>query len=123
MSILTIRAPFLHKKLCKKAKYIKLIMQFHAKSANAKLSSFSSFTEPDSSLFHRRYSIDAPSILHRWSIVSMEKRWSIDGQAMEEQRNILGRYTKNIQRKILSFIFVQKITYSFFLPIFYYDIN
>ena len=56
-----------------------------------------------------RYSTeDTPSILHRWSIVSMEKRWSIDGRAMEEHKNILGIYPKNTQRKILSFIFIHK---------------
>ena len=36
-----------------------------------------------SPLFLRRYSIDAPSILHRLSIVSMEERWSTDGLSME----------------------------------------
>ena len=83
-------------------------MQFHAKSANVNLSSFPTFNEPNPSLFHRRYSIDTPSILHRWSIVSMEKRWSIDGRAMEEHKNILGIYPKNTQRIILSFIFIHK---------------
>ncbi len=34
-------------------------------------------------LFLLGYSIDTPSILHRWSIVSMEKRWRIDGPLME----------------------------------------
>ena len=63
-------------------------MQFHAKSANVNLSSFPTFNEPNPSLFHRRY--------------------SIDGRAMEEHKNILGIYPKNTQRKILSFIFIHK---------------
>ena len=83
-------------------------MQFHAKSANAKLSSFSSFTEANSSLFHRRYSIVTPYQLHSKSIVSMEYRWTSDGRAMDEHKNILGIYPKNTQRKILSFIFIHK---------------
>ena len=37
-------------------------------------------------LFLLGCSIDTPSILHRWSIVSMEKRWRIDGQLMEYHR-------------------------------------
>ena len=34
-----------------------------------------------------RYSIDSPSILHRWSIVSMEYRWTTDGLTMEYVRS------------------------------------
>ena len=83
-------------------------MQFHAKCANVKLSSFPTFNEPNSSLFHRRYSIVTPYQLHSKSIVSMEYRWSIDGQAMEEHKNILGIYPKNTQRENLSFIFIHK---------------
>ena len=83
-------------------------MQFHAKSANVNLSSFPTFNEPNPSLFHRRYSIVTPYQLHSKSIVSMEKRWSIDGRAMEEHKNILGIYPKNTQRKILPFIFIHK---------------
>ena len=90
MSILTIHAPFLHKKLCKTAKHIKSKMQFHAKCANVKLSSFSSFTEANSSLFHRRYSIVTPSLLHRMSIVSMEYLWRYDGDTMEKRCRCYG---------------------------------
>ena len=39
---------------------------------------------PHFPFFHIGYSIDTPSILHRWSIVSMEERWSIDGELMED---------------------------------------
>ena len=118
MSILTIHAPFLHKKLCKKAIYIKQKMQFHAKSANDQQISFHPFFKPVSSLFLRRYSIVTPYQLHSKSIVSMEKRWSIDGRAMQEHKNILGIYPKNTQRKILSFIFIHKQHIHSFLQTF-----
>ena len=56
-----------------------------------------------------RYSTeDTPSILHRYSIDGPSFRWSIDGRAMEEHKNILGIYPENTQRKILSFIFIHK---------------
>ena len=67
-------------------------MQFHAKSANAKLSSFSSFTEPDSSLFHRRYSIDTPSMVHRFDGETMVYRWTSDGGTAEHLRKISEKY-------------------------------
>ena len=31
----------------------------------------------------RRYSIVSPSVVHRYSIVTMDHRWSIDGESME----------------------------------------
>ena len=34
-------------------------------------------------LFLHRYSIDSPSIVHRYSIETMDKRWRCDGDAME----------------------------------------
>ena len=43
-----------------------------------------------SRLIQGRCSIDTPSILHRWSIVSMEYRWTNDGQAMEYHRKSEG---------------------------------
>ena len=108
MSILTIHAPFLHKKLCKTAKHIKLKMQFHAKCANVKLSSFSTFNEPNPSLFHRRYSIVTPYQLHSKSIVSMEYRWRYDGVSMEKPKSFIERHSGNIRRQYLSFIFTHK---------------
>ena len=54
-------------------------MQFHAKSANVNLSSFPTFNEPNPSLFHRRYSIDTPSMVHRFDGETMEYRWTSDG--------------------------------------------
>ena len=108
MSILTIHTPFLHKKLCKTAKHIKLKMQFHAKSANVNLSSFPTFNEANSSLFHRRYSIVTPYQLHSKSIVSMEYRWSIDGVSMEKPKSFIERHSGNIRRQYLSFIFTHK---------------
>ncbi len=40
----------------------------------------------NSPLFLRRYSIDTPSLVHRYSIVSMDNRWSSDGPVMEQPR-------------------------------------
>ena len=40
----------------------------------------------DFPLFLRGWSITAPSLLHRWSIVSMEYRWTNDGVTMEYLR-------------------------------------
>ena len=37
-----------------------------------------------------RYSIDTPYILHRYSIVSMDYRWIIDGLSMEYPMRIMG---------------------------------
>ena len=41
-------------------------------------------------LFYRFSTVDAPSILHRWSIVSMEDRWTTDGLSMEYPRSFKG---------------------------------
>ena len=41
-------------------------------------------------LFLRLKSVDAPSILHRYSIDGPSFRWSIDGQTMEDWWRILG---------------------------------
>ena len=40
----------------------------------------------NSPLFLRRYSIVCPSLLHRSSIETMDKRWSCDGTVMEQDR-------------------------------------
>ena len=37
-------------------------------------------------LFFRRYSIATPSLLHRYSIVSMEYLWTYDGEVMEQHK-------------------------------------
>ena len=53
-----------------------------------------------SSLFFRRYSIDTPSLVHRYSIVSMDNRWSSDGLSMEMQWSNLGLTITNRRREI-----------------------
>ena len=50
-------------------------------------------------MFVRRYSIDTPSLLHRWSIVSMEDRWTIDGELMEDERYFCDIITSQLLRK------------------------
>ena len=53
-----------------------------------------------SPFFHIGYSIDTPSILHRWSIASMEELWSIDGELMEYlRRNEVAKRDFQTQRR------------------------
>ena len=41
-----------------------------------------------------RFIVVSPRLLHRWSIVSMEDRWSNDGQTMEYLRRKSGELTE-----------------------------
>ena len=57
-------------------------------------------------LLVRRYSIASPSLVHRYSIVSMENRWIIDGLLMDylmrEKGNFKGKkdFLKNVNSLI-----------------------
>jgi len=72
-----------------------LLAKAHQAKANSLIFFFfyGFFPHHEMPSFLRSYSIATPSLLHRYSIVSMDNRWIIDGLSMDNHKNEKGEMT------------------------------